>query len=115
MALDAIHIGHDGLPDAPLDLGFELFHIGLDIVFLVTELRIHAKRWVSSLVAIAASLVVIWFMAATGGASVLVGYAGEGVFEFFEYLVVGGILGCVVSHLYRGRERDECECHDHSH
>ena len=94
------------------EIALSVTHAILDFVFLYQELRVHATRyWKTLFASISVALIIIL---ATG--YVFVSEAKNSTEEhgesssLVESFVVGGMFGCILSHLFR--RKDEC---GHSH
>ncbi|MEN9338487.1 MAG: hypothetical protein RI945_212 [Candidatus Parcubacteria bacterium] len=74
---------------------FNIAHIMMDLVFLNHELKAHAPRWRKSIL----SLTFIFLMAVFTYGNLYPPNI-EGLVETIEPFVVGGVLGCILSHLY---------------
>jgi hypothetical protein len=104
------HISH-GLTYGVREIALHGIHTIFDFVFLVGEWKRHKKGAIPAIiVGIAIALSVLFFFADN--------HAHDDIDEDdharfpFEALVIGGILGCVGSHLF---ERKSAHNHEHTH
>ncbi len=79
---------------SPTQIVFNGIHAAMDFIFLSHELRVHAKQYRKLVIFSVAGLLVIIFIS---GHYVSM---GTQIIHGFEPFVVGGVLGCIFSHLY---------------
>lgn len=76
------------------DIAFNLLHITMDFIFLSHELRVHAKRYRTVVLASVSVLLVMIFCI---GHTVSVEVNN---LKYLEPFVIAGVLGCILSHIY---------------
>lgn len=106
MVLEAIEFSSVGFSFTSGVLVWVLIHIGMDIVFLWDEVRRHffsARYILVSSILIAVGSIYLFTPTITGTSGALL----ELYHEQIEVFVIGGIIGCVLSHLIPHR-------HDHA-
>jgi hypothetical protein len=98
MVLEAIEFSSSGFSLGGITLFWILVHIGMDVGFLWDEIRRHfpyARYILFSSILIAVATIYAFFPT--------VNSSGHGFMELYhaqiELFVIGGVIGCVISHL----------------
>ncbi len=92
------------------ELTLSIIHVSLDFIFLYQELRVHAERYFKTIFVAVIIAIAGIFIAGSNSHTDTTKNSTEESGSLIESFVVGGMFGCILSHLLR--RKDEC---GHSH